>query len=54
MISASNPRIKLIRKLRDRKERQQSGLFYVEGLRIVAEALQPAPALNTWWSLLVC
>jgi TrmH family RNA methyltransferase len=40
MISTSNPRIKLIRKLRDRKERQQTGLFYVEGLRIVAEALQ--------------
>ena len=40
MISTSNPRIKLIRKLRDRKERQQTGLFYIEGLRIVAEALQ--------------
>ena len=40
MISTNNPRIKLIRKLRDRKERQQTGLFYIEGLRIVAEALQ--------------
>ena len=37
--SSSNPQIKRIRKLRDRKERQQSGLFYVEGLRIVAEAI---------------
>ncbi len=39
--STANPRIKLARKLqRDRKERQQSGLFYVEGLRIVGEAAE--------------
>jgi TrmH family RNA methyltransferase len=38
--STANPRIKAIRKLRERKERQQTGLYYVEGLRIVAEALQ--------------
>ncbi len=37
--SPSNPTIKQIRKLRDRKERHQSGLFFVEGLRIVGEAL---------------
>lgn len=37
--SPSNPRIKLIRKLHERKTRQESGLFYIEGLRIVAEAL---------------
>jgi len=37
--SLSNPTIKQIRKLRERKERQQSGLFFVEGLRIVGEAL---------------
>jgi RNA methyltransferase, TrmH family len=37
--SSANPQVKAIRKLRDRKERQQSGLFYVEGLRIVGEAL---------------
>lgn len=37
--SPSNPTIKQIRKLRERKERQQSGLFFVEGLRIVGEAL---------------
>lgn len=42
--SSANPRIKQIRKLRDRKERQESGLFYAEGLRIVIEAvLQNAP-----------
>jgi TrmH family RNA methyltransferase len=38
--SPSNPRVKMIRKLRDRKERQQTGLFYIEGVRIVAEAIQ--------------
>ena len=38
--STSNPTIKQIRKLSDRKERQQSGLFYIEGLRIVGEAIQ--------------
>lgn len=37
--SPSNSTIKQIRKLRERKERQRSGLFFVEGLRIVGEAL---------------
>jgi TrmH family RNA methyltransferase len=36
--STANPTIKQIRKLAERKERQQTGLFYVEGLRIVGEA----------------
>lgn len=38
--STSNTRIKDIRKLRDRKERQQAGVYYLEGLRIVGEAVQ--------------
>jgi len=38
--SQANPRVKAIRKLHERKERQQSGLFYVEGLRLVGEAVQ--------------
>lgn len=38
--STSNPQIKAIRKLSDRKERRQSGLFFVEGLRNVGEAVQ--------------
>jgi TrmH family RNA methyltransferase len=38
--SRSNPRIKLIRGLRDRKVRDRTGLFFVEGIRIVAEAVQ--------------
>lgn len=38
--SPSNPRVKAIRKLRDRKERQTTGLSYIEGLRLVIEAIQ--------------
>lgn len=44
--SLSNPRIKAIRKLRERKERQAVGSFYVEGLRIVAEAVQQGADLE--------
>jgi TrmH family RNA methyltransferase len=45
--STSNDHIKQIRKLRERKERQQSGLFYIEGLRIIGEAVQQGEALET-------
>lgn len=38
--STANPTIKQIRKLHEKKERLQTGLFYIEGLRIVIEALQ--------------
>lgn len=37
--STANPQIKLIRKLKDRKYRVESGLFFLEGIRIVIEAL---------------
>lgn len=40
--SLSNERIKSIRKLQDRKARRESGLFFIEGLRIVAEAVEQA------------
>jgi TrmH family RNA methyltransferase len=36
--STANLAIKAIRRLRERKERQASGLFYCEGLRIVGDA----------------
>jgi TrmH family RNA methyltransferase len=36
--STANAKIKAIRKLREKKERQNSGLFYCEGLRIVGDA----------------
>ncbi|MBI9048241.1 MAG: RNA methyltransferase [Anaerolineaceae bacterium] len=38
--SFSNPKIKLLRKLRDKKHRHENGLFYVEGLRIIGDALE--------------
>lgn len=44
--SLANPQIKEIRKLRERKYRQESGLFYGEGLRIVAEALKQKAELS--------
>jgi RNA methyltransferase, TrmH family len=36
--STANPAVKLIRGLRHRKERERTGLFYVEGIRLVGEA----------------
>lgn len=45
--SLANDRIKQIRKLHDRKARQESGLFYVEGVRIVAEAVEQGAQLET-------
>lgn len=45
--STSNPTIKSIRKLADRKERRQTGLFFVEGLRNVGEAVQQGWDLET-------
>lgn len=38
--STSNPQIKLIRKLKDRKYRTESNHFFLEGVRIVIEALE--------------
>ena len=38
--SHSNPRMKQIRLLRNRKERERTCLFFVKGIRLVAEAAQ--------------
>lgn len=38
--STANPRIKFIRKLEAKKYRQESGQFFIEGLRTVGEAVQ--------------
>lgn len=38
--SNSNQHVKFIRSLQHRREREQTGLFFVEGIRIVAEAIQ--------------
>lgn len=45
--SASNERVKAIRRLQERKARQESGLFFVEGLRVVAEAVEQSAAVET-------
>lgn len=38
--SFTNPTVKALRKLEQKKYRQQSGTFFIEGLRIVGEAVQ--------------
>ena len=38
--SRSNSRVKAIRRLRLRKERERTGLFFIEGIRMVAAALE--------------
>lgn len=45
--SLSNPKIKWIRKLKDRRHRDEAGLYWIEGLRIVAEAVQLDAGLET-------
>ncbi len=45
--SPANPNIKRIRALRQRKERARSGMFFVEGIRIVGEAVQAGAVLET-------
>jgi TrmH family RNA methyltransferase len=45
--SFSNPRIKQLRKLQDKKERIRSGLYYIEGLRIIGDALQHQAAFDS-------
>ncbi len=42
-----NERIKAIRRLHDRKFRDESGLFFIEGLRVVAEAIEQGAELDT-------
>lgn len=44
--SLTNPRIKHIRSLHQRQERERTGLFFVEGIRIVAEAVQMSASIQ--------
>ena len=46
--SKSNPKIKEVRPLKQRKARAESGLFVVEGIRHVAEAVELARQSSTW------
>ena len=45
--STANPRIKEIQKLLNRKDRAESGLAYIEGLRIVIQAIQDGWDIQT-------
>ncbi len=44
--SRSNEQVKFIRKLMSRKSRDESGLFYIEGLRIIGKALEKGEAFH--------
>lgn len=45
--SRNNPKVKLARQLRQKKARQESGLFVVEGIRPVGEAVEAGAAIDT-------
>ena len=45
--SLQNPRIKAIRALSQRKRRQETGLFFAEGIRLVGEAVQTGANVET-------
>lgn len=45
--SRSNPKIKFIRSLRQRKHREATGLFVVEGIRHVGEAVEAGAKIHT-------
>lgn len=45
--SFSNPKIKAIRKLKEKKARQETGLYFIEGLRTVGEAIQTGAPIET-------
>jgi len=44
--SLSNPKIKFLRKLKNKKFRDETGLFYAEGPRIIAEAFEEGWKFN--------
>lgn len=45
--SLANQRVKQIRALRQRKEREATGLYFVEGIRVVTEAVQLSAGIET-------
>jgi TrmH family RNA methyltransferase len=47
ILSRHNSRIKQIRSLRARKHRERTGLFFVDGVRLVAEAVQLRAPIET-------
>ena len=47
LTSSQNPRIKGIRALSQRRKRQETGLFFAEGIRLAAEAVQTGAEIET-------
>ncbi|MCY3772561.1 MAG: RNA methyltransferase [Gemmatimonadetes bacterium] len=47
LTSVQNPRIKAIRALSQRKKRQETGLFFAEGIRLAGEAVQTGAEIET-------
>lgn len=45
--SSANEQVKFIRKLREKKYRNESGTFYIEGIRIVVEAMEKPGRVQT-------
>lgn len=45
--SFSNDKVKAIRKLEDKKARQSTGLYFIEGLRTVGEAIQTGAPIES-------
>jgi len=45
--SFSNPKVKYIRKLEQKKYRQETGRYFIEGLRTVGEAIQTGAPIET-------
>jgi TrmH family RNA methyltransferase len=44
--SLSNPQVKYLRALRSRHERERTGTYYIEGARIVAQAIEAGAAID--------
>ena len=47
LTSSQNPRIKGIRALSQRRKRQETGLFFAEGIRLAGEAVQTGAEIET-------
>jgi TrmH family RNA methyltransferase len=45
--SRANPAVRAVRRLRERKERERTGTFFVEGIRIVTEAVRAGASVDT-------
>ena len=51
--SHRNPLVKRIRALERKKQRQEEGAFYVEGIRVVLSALEREAPVELWCAQLL-